>query len=139
MEKTTKFLGYRVEESTFKLRPIKENEKFAISPRYFCAIKAAADRFTATLTVEIGESVSPAPAPFDLKATITGTFLIGEDVGTEKEKHLKAAVSALFPYLRAFVSTLTSASGVPPFILPFINGDMMTAGLNSNAPTTVFN
>lgn len=139
MELHTKFLGYRVEESSFKLKPVKENEKFNLSPRYSCAIKGSQDRFIATLSVELGESLSSAPTPFDLKATISGTFLIGEDVGADKEKQLKISVNVLFPYLRAFVSTLTAASGVPPFILPFLSGDMMAAGMRQSEPTTVYN
>ena len=135
MDKLTKFVGYRVEESVFRLRPIRENEKFSISPRYSCTIKGNAERFTASLTAQIGEGVSTAPVPFDLKATICGNFIVGEDVGNSRDLQLKAAVTVLFPYLRAYVSTLTSASGVPPFILPFISGDTMVSGSQSSAPT----
>ena len=135
MDKLTKFLGYRVEESVFRLRPVKENEKFSVTPRFSCTIKGNAERFQAFLTVQIGEGVSDAPAPFDIKATISGTFLIGEDATASRDMQLKIAVNVLFPYLRAFISTLTSASGVPPFILPFINGDTMISGAHSSAPT----
>ena len=135
MDKQTKFLGYRIEESVFRLRPIRENEKFALSPRFSCTIKGNPERFSASLTAQLGEGVSDAPTPFDLKATISGNFLIGEDVGTMRDLQLRFAVNVLFPYLRAFVSTLTSASGVPPFILPFVSGDMMVSGMHDKVQT----
>lgn len=133
MDKQTKFMGYRIEESVFRLRASKENEKFSIAPRYSCTIKGNAERFSASLTAQVGEGVSDAPAPFDIKATITGNFIIGEDVASSRDAQLKTAVTVLFPYLRAFVSTLTSVSGVPPFILPFISGDAMIKGAQNEA------
>ena len=135
MDKQTKFLGYRIEESSFKLKPVKENTKFTITPRFSCTIKGAPERFSASLSVEIGGGVSDNPAPFDLRAVITGTFLIGEDVSGMRDRQLKVAVDVLFPYLRAFVSTLTSACGVPPYILPFISGEMMSSGIQHSTPT----
>lgn len=135
MDKLTKFVGYRIEESVFRLKAVRENEKFSIAPRYSCTIKGNAERFSASLSAQIGEGVSDAPVPFDLKATVSGNFIIGEDVGSSRDLQLKTAVTVLFPYLRAFVSTLTSASGVPPFILPFVSGDTMVSGSQSSAPT----
>ena len=135
MEKQTKLLGYRIDESNFKMNPVKPNEKFTISPRFSCTIKGNPERFSASLSVDIGEAFSGSPTPFDLRAVIVGNFLIGEDVGTTRERQIRAAVDVLFPYLRAFVSTLTSVSGIPPFILPFLSGDAMVNGMHNDTPT----
>ena len=137
MERITRLLGYRGEESKLRLRPIKPNEKFSLSPRFSCTIKGGAQNFTAILTVVLGEEVSPAPTPFDLKASLSGNFTLGEDIGDDKEKQLRFAVETLFPYLRAYVSTHTALCGVPPFILPHIDVDAMASAMKSE--NTVYN
>ena len=125
MDKQTKFAAYRVEEVFFKIRPVKENEKFTLSPKFTCSIRNGANDFTATLKVELGEGVSLENTPFDLKVSLSGRFMRGDDVGTDRGRQLKLAVNTLFPYLRAFVSNLTANSGLPPFLLPFIDVESM--------------
>ncbi|MBO7525761.1 MAG: protein-export chaperone SecB [Clostridia bacterium] len=131
MDLKTKFLGYRVEESVFKMNPLKENAKFALSPKFTCTIAGGKERFSSTLIVELNEETSSGGTPFNLKVALKGEFFIGADVGEDKQKQLKVAVSALFPFLRAFVSTLTVSCGFPPFLLPMIDVDVMAANLKS--------
>ena len=137
MNEQTRFLAYRVEESYFKLKPVKENEKFSIAPKFTCSIKSGKDEFSATLTVELGDGISVAATPFNLKASISGKFSLGADVGGDRERQVRLAVETLFPYLRAFVSFLTSASGIPPFILPNIDINGMLGGIKKD--NTVYN
>ena len=128
MNDITRFVAYRTEESVFRLRPVKENDKFTISPKFSCTIKGSNEEFAAFLTTEIGGENAPAPTPFDLKVTISGKFVTGKDTQGDKKAQLRLALTTLFPYLRAFVSTLTAASGLPAFILPFVDVDSFAEG-----------
>lgn len=137
MNEKTLFVAYRVEESSFRLRPVKEKEKFTLAPRFSCTIKGSEKEFNAYVTAELGGD-NAAPAPFDLKATVSGKFITGVDTAGDKKSQLKLALQTLFPYLRAFVSTLTSASGLPPFILPFVDVDAFIEGATKK-DSTVYN
>ncbi len=139
MNAQTRFLAYRVEESYFKVKPVKENEKFTLSPKFTCSIKSGKEDFTATLTVELGDGVSVAATPFNLKASVNGRFALGEDVGSDRERQLRFAVNTLFPYLRSFVSFLTATSGLPPFMLPAIDVEAMIGGIKKESANTIYN
>lgn len=132
MNAQTKFLGYRVEESLFKMNKLREQAKFSLAPKFTCTITGNKERFSSTLFVELNETTCAGGTPFDIKVAIKGEFLIGADVGEDKSKQLKYSVSTLFPYLRAFVSTLTTTGGFPPFLLPAIDVDAMAAGIKSD-------
>lgn len=127
----TKLLNYRIEESYFKLNPIKEKEKFTLAPKFTCKLVGGKETFTASLRVELDENITGS-SPFDLRAEIKGQFITGEDAGDGKDGQLRQAVTALFPFLRSFVGILTSTSGLPPFILPAIDVENMIAGAKSD-------
>lgn len=59
------------------------------------------------------------PDTFKLTVVYKGYFTTAD--GMEKEKLHVGTYSALFPYLKAFVSTLTAVSGIPPVNIPFID------------------
>ena len=128
MQEKTVFKGYRIEQSNFTVNPLIKNETFKIAPRFECKLTGDSANFTAALTVMIDGSTGD-KTPFDLKAVISGAFSIGADVGGNKSEQLRMALVTLFPYLRAFVSTLTTACGMPPFILPYIDVDRMVASM----------
>ena len=65
MNAQTRFIAYRVEESYFKVKPVKENEKFTLAPKFTCSIKSGKEDFSATLTVELGDGVSVAAPAFE--------------------------------------------------------------------------
>lgn len=56
--------------------------------------------------------------PFAIEVSIVGFFSVEEG---KMQEYFVNAVSVLFPYLRAHISTLTSISGIPPVTLPSIN------------------
>lgn len=61
----------------------------------------------------------------DIKIIITAIFdLINFDDLKDDKKHnliSKNTLAILFPYLRSFITTITSQSGIRPIILPVIN------------------
>ncbi|MEK4629968.1 protein-export chaperone SecB [Solibacillus sp. FSL R7-0682] len=56
--------------------------------------------------------------PFVIEVSIVGFFSVEKG---KIQEYFVNAVSVLFPYLRAHISTLTSISGIPPVTLPSIN------------------
>ncbi len=56
---------------------------------------------------------------FHLNVTATGLFGFTENA--KKELLHVETYNALFPYVRAFVTTFTSNAGIPPIIIPFID------------------
>ncbi|MFC5604795.1 protein-export chaperone SecB [Sporosarcina koreensis] len=61
--------------------------------------------------------------PFYINIEIVGSFSLNGDFSSEEIVDLCRlnATAVLFPYLRAFVSNLTSLAGVPNLILPTVN------------------
>jgi preprotein translocase subunit SecB len=59
----------------------------------------------------------------NLEVGISGGFSIQGDLDDEAKTKLvqKNGVAILYPYLRAFVSTLTIQAGIPPIVLPTVN------------------
>jgi len=78
-----------------------------------------------TYFVDLGVTIrnSPdMPFPTDIEAVLRGIFEFAEFVDdTEPQQFMKCeAVDALYPYLRAMVSSLACAAMVPPIIMPLI-------------------
>ena len=59
------------------------------------------------------------PERFIVHVVVEGIFAF-EDGSTKEELHV-LTYKELFPYARALVSTVTSAAGIPPIILPTID------------------
>ena len=68
-------------------------------------------------------NISNSENQFSVFASIIGFFEFDSDLDSvAKDKFFKInAPSILFPYVRAYISTLTSLSGITPVILPTIN------------------
>lgn len=75
-----------------------------------------------TLDVNIFKDPIQNNYPFSLRILVTGIFTIDCDDDDLCQKLLnKNAVSILFPYIRALITTYTANSNVPALILPPIN------------------
>lgn len=60
--------------------------------------------------------------PFSLKTNIVGIFYLENWEHPEVSPLiLSNSVAILFPYLRAFISTITANANIPPYILPVMN------------------
>lgn len=57
-------------------------------------------------------------SPFAISLVMMGEFHTSDK---PFEEYVVNAISLLFPYLRTYISTLTSMSGVEPLIIPAIN------------------
>ena len=59
------------------------------------------------------------PENFSLKLTLSGQFVTAPEVAKEV-LHVKT-YDALFPYVKAVVSTFTVNAGIPPIYIPYID------------------
>ncbi|MBE6716751.1 MAG: hypothetical protein E7573_07510 [Ruminococcaceae bacterium] len=107
----------KVENVEF-INKLPPNTKIELSNKYsynvgYSKLNTCAGEFRA----EIFDKNSP--DTFRLTVIYKGFFATAPD--TEKERLHVATYNALFPYVRAFVSTLTVNSGMPPINMPFID------------------
>lgn len=76
------------------------------------------DNVEVTLEVLIGEIDNK--QPFSLNASICGIFYL--EKWSERIDFIKYnTIAILFPYLRSFVTIVTSNSNLPPYIIPVMN------------------
>ena len=129
MEKTNFTLkGIRADEMSFRLNAVRAQNgtKMELKPTFSRKVRRAVENEKicfVTLTVKIGKTEDQ-PKPFDLCVSYTGVF--ESDASTEAEKRavVIAGTSLLYPYLRAAVTTLTTAALSSPLVLPVINGPL---------------
>ena len=129
MQNKTLFKGYRIDKASISLNMPSKDETFKIAPHFDCKMTGNNENYTATLTVVINQAVSGGKTPFDLEATIIGAFSLGEDLVNDKKGQLRLALETLFPYIRAFVTNLTTSCAMPPFILPYIDVENMVSSM----------
>ncbi len=60
-------------------------------------------------------------SPDVFKIIVTGSGMFKFDADSPKEQLHVKTYNDLFPYMRAFVTTLTSNAGIPPITIPFID------------------
>lgn len=114
-----KFVNYVVNETKFKLNMIPQGVvNFQVNPNIRMDIKKEGVNFKLTVTLTIATS-EERPTPFDLEVISTANFIVD---GTDSVNDMRIEASRIFyPYLRAYVATLTANSNVPAYTLPVIN------------------
>ncbi len=114
-----KFINYVINETKFKLNMIPQGVvNFQVNPNVRMDIKKDATNFSLAVTVTIS-ATEERPTPFDLEVKATANFLIN---GASDVTEMRIEASRLFyPYIRAYISTLTASSNVPAYTLPVID------------------
>lgn len=119
-----KFKGYRVIKSKIDIAP-SGNIKQELNVT-FSGIKN--DICDSVYILDLGVSVSNEDKSLGIDVEMRGFFEFDKEL-LEQEKgafFTGSAPAIMFPYLRAYISTLTGLSGIEPIILPTIN---FSAGL----------
>lgn len=127
-----RFLNYIVNKVNYQtnnnLKPNPEGWKLDFDIKNTTEISPEKDKMNIILNVNIFNGIEG--APFFMEVEITGYFeLVGED---DIIKYEANAIAIMYPYLRAIVSTYTSASNVAPIIMPAINVNAMLKNKNGN-------
>ncbi|WP_338779567.1 protein-export chaperone SecB [Metabacillus sp. FJAT-52054] len=71
------------------------------------------------LECHINDELPLEEVPFNLKVVLLGHFKTEQ--GDKFENYILNAISILFPYMRAHISTLTAISGQRPLMIPSVN------------------
>lgn len=99
--------------------------------------KGVIDKEQKTFTLTLGTHVEDESRSFELKVFADATFRYVEDEdGNIREAFLiHNAPAILFPYIRAYISALSSLSGIPTILLPTINMSGLAEELRANLVT----
>ncbi len=114
-----KFLGYKVEASSFQNNEMKKGPIITLNPNIQMDIKKDPKNLFLTVTVTL-QSTEEKPTPFDLMTRIKGSFEIVEDSLDINKMRIESS-RVLFPYVRSYITTYTALAGIPPYILPVID------------------
>ena len=123
-----KLKGIRVDEMTFRLNAVRAQNgtKMELKPTFSRKVRRAVENDKlcfVTLTVKIEKS-EDSPKPFDLAVTFTGVFESDAQTDEERRSVVIGATQMLYPYLRAAVTTLTTAALAAPVVLPVVSGPL---------------
>lgn len=116
MEKTT-LRGFKVTKTEF-INNIKEQKKIELGFGYSYNVKYSTKN---TCVGEFTANITDKGNPDEFRISVTATGMFSFQEGAVKEKLHIETYDDLFPYIRAFVTTLTSNAGIPPIIIPYID------------------
>ena len=114
------FLGYTVDELTFKLKPadtVDTEKSIELLPKLSRKIEKTNDE---NYSISIGVTLDQEDLPFTEQVSMTGRFLLQGIKNPEQTMKVNAA-AILYPYVRAAISMLTTLANVPPVVLPPVN------------------
>jgi preprotein translocase subunit SecB len=127
------FEGFKIIKSYFEINDSDNNQTFSINFNPKGVINKESLKFEMELGVIINENDNK----FRAEIIVIGHFKFGADLGEDMLDNFfyKNAPAILFPYIRAYITTLTSLSGINPVILPTLNLSMLGPELKKNTIT----
>lgn len=125
------FDDYIVDSIYFKNNPAYEAKStrinFSVTPQV--TIGEDKTSMVVKLTVDIFKDAVENNYPFEMSATIEGSFRIqGQD--EDVSMYERNAIAILYPYVRALVSNYTAVANVNALILPAINVNRLIEAQN---------
>lgn len=86
-----------------------------------------------TFLLELNVKISDKESTLKIEVEFSGYFTFKDSLEEHFENYLLAnAPAIIFPYVRAYVTTLTSLSGITPVILPTMNLSGLKTQLQDN-------
>jgi len=126
-----KFEGYRITRSLFEIGVEEDGDELSLGFMPRGTIYKDDSRFS----LEITFTAKGEKEGFTAEVTAEANFKF-ENINFEEGKisplFLVNAPAILFPYIRAYISTLTSLSGLPTVLLPVLNLTNMGEVLKNN-------
>lgn len=116
MEQTT-MRAFKVTHVDFT-NDIKEQKKIELGFGYSYNVKYSNQN---TCVGEFTANITDKSNPDEFKISVIATGIFQFQQGSVKEKIHVETYNDLFPYVRAFVTTLTSNAGIPPIIMPYVD------------------
>ena len=115
-----KFLDYRVSKVEFYLNKTeKQSNELNVEVSSDKEVDKELKNMLVELNVEIGDKDE---SPFFMSICLEGLFELSQDyLDYDINLFYSNALSILYPYVRAIVSTYTAGANIKPVILPTIN------------------
>ena len=115
-----KFLDYRVSKVEFYLNKTeKQSNELNVEVSSDKEVDKELKNMLVELNVEIGDKDE---SPFFMSICLEGLFELSQDyLDYDINLFYSNALSILYPYVRAIVSTYTAGTNIKPVILPTIN------------------
>ncbi len=115
-----KFLDYRVSKVEFYLNKTeKQSNELNVEVSSDKKVDKELKNMLVELNVEIGDKDE---SPFFMSICLEGLFELSQDyLDYDINLFYSNALSILYPYVRAIVSTYTAGANIKPVILPTIN------------------
>ena len=115
-----KFLDYRVSKVEFYLNKTeKQSNELNVEGSSDKEVDKELKNMLVELNVEIGDKDE---SPFFMSICLEGLFELSQDyLDYDINLFYSNALSILYPYVRAIVSTYTAGANIKPVILPTIN------------------
>ena len=127
------FENYIIRDATIHVskKQIDNHINFKFEP------KGLIDKEQKIFTLSLGTFVEDESRSFEIRVFADATFKYVEDEnGNIREVFLiHNAPAILFPYIRAYISALSSLSGIPTILLPTINMSVLAEELRANLVT----
>lgn len=122
MENTTRssfrFIKYLVEDSSVHIKNAPISEHMNLNLNMTANVNGNSPLCELTLGVDMQDD----NANISFNVRLTGYFeALGADKATRDSFICRNAPAILFPYVRAYVSTLTAQAGIAPIIMPTVN------------------
>ncbi len=109
--------GFKVTNVDFS-NNIRQQKKIELGFSYSYNVKYSNKN---TCVGEFTAKITDKNDPDEFKITVTGSGIFRFEADAQKEKLHVETYNDVFPYMRSFVTTLTSNAGMPPIIIPFID------------------
>ena len=116
--KYTELLGTVVKSVDFK-NELKNGERIQLTFGYQYNVKYSPNGTCRGEFVARAENKDN-PKAFHIHVSMIGTFKITDKDATREELHVET-YDQLFPYVRAFIGTLTASCGIPPVVAKYID------------------
>lgn len=115
-----RFIGYKIVESSIKYNPDLSNiENLSVNIKNTTGINVDELKLRLELELEVKNESN------DLNVVVKAIGIFEFDSNlSDKHKEIffnSSAPAILFPYIRAYITSLTALSGIQPIILPTIN------------------
>lgn len=129
------FLGYKILKSFIELSEDSINEQSGLSLAF--KTSGIVNKTENSFKLNLGVKISNSENTIKIEIEAVGNFKFERSDDTNDISHFfyNNASALLFPYLRAYISTLTNLSGLKPITLPTMNLSNLGEELKQN---TVF-
>ena len=97
--------------------------------------KGLVDQKTSKYTLELGIIIEDENKIFRIEIVVLGIFVFDANVNNVNSYFYSNAPAILFPYIRAYVSTLTTLAGIKTILLPTLNLTNLGPELEKNTKT----